>query len=131
MASAVPVLFPGAALAEVCDKMRPGWDPSQGQVSQLDDVLYFFGTSPFMLTYAGLIVASLLLRNRWLCFVSALVSIAFAALHAGDWMFEWSGTVHKGAIAEGCMAPPYLLIGLFLSAFMACVFVAFKPRRMV
>lgn len=130
-ASTVLCLFPNAAFAEVCDKMRPGWAPSQGQVSQFDDVVFFFSTSPFMLTCAGLIVVSLLLRNRWMCFLSALVSLVFAAGRAGEWVFEWNGTVHKGAIAEGCMAPPYLLIAVFLFAFGACLVVALKRRREV
>ncbi|MEL7527646.1 MAG: hypothetical protein AAFN16_17845 [Pseudomonadota bacterium] len=64
-----------------------------------------------------------------MCFLAVLVSIAFAAMHGGEWIFEWNGTVHKGAIAEGCMAPPYLIIAVFLLAFMACLVVALKRRK--
>ncbi|WP_420335929.1 hypothetical protein [Roseibium sp.] len=130
-ASTVLCLFPNAAFAEVCDKIRPGWDISHGPVSQVDNVVFFFSASPATIVFVGLIVISLLLRNRWMCLISALVSIALATVLMLDWVFEWGGKITESGIAEGCVVPPYLLTVVFLFAFGACLVVALKRRREV
>ncbi len=130
-ASTVLVLLPGAALAEVCDKIRPGWDISNGPVSQVDNVLFFFSASPATIILVGLIVISLLLRNRWMCLISALVSIALATILMLDWVLEWGGKVTEFGIAEGCVVPPYLLSAVFLAVFFVCLSVALRRRREV
>lgn len=129
-AAAVLCLLPGAALAEVCDKTRPGWDISNGPVSQVDNVLFFLSASPgATLVFVGLIAISLFLRNRLLCLLSALVSVVLAAVLVFDWILEWGGAVTEAGIAEGCVVSPYLLSAIFLAIFFLCLLVALKQSE--
>lgn len=55
--------------AEVCDKVRPDWNPTNGPVNQLEDLALFLG-EPLGLIVLALTLAAILLREIWLTAVS-------------------------------------------------------------
>lgn len=56
----VAILISSPAFAEVCDKMRPRWDPRSGSVNQLEE-LYFFFTSYIGIGLLGLTLVAIFL----------------------------------------------------------------------
>lgn len=103
-------LFPQAALAEVCNKARPLWNPAEGPASALDEALHF-AASPVSVVLLLATAVALRFRSPWgglaaVCGWSALVfSIVF-----GD-ARDLTG-VGPLARAEGCIGSPALFIAL-------------------
>ncbi|MEM9850846.1 MAG: hypothetical protein AAF761_02495, partial [Pseudomonadota bacterium] len=72
-------------MAEVCDKVRPGWDPASGPVSQIDELLHF-GLSPLGLLAALVFFGALILRRTWGYISGTIALIAIAALIFAGWL---------------------------------------------
>jgi len=108
---AIIMLFAASpAFAEVCDKVRPGWDPSDGSINQLEE-LYFFFTSPIGIGLTILITTTLYCKKRWLSFVCAALTFLTAALIAVGWF--WLGDdMLRAAHQEGCRASPLITVGV-------------------
>ncbi|MFN7599429.1 MAG: hypothetical protein ACK5PT_22365, partial [Cereibacter sp.] len=58
----IALAAPAPAIAEVCDKERPAWNPQDGPVSQLDDLGLFF-SDPFGLAVLVMAIVCILLRR--------------------------------------------------------------------
>ena len=127
-ATAALFLSSVTAYAEVCDKVRPNWDPTGGQASQLDDILLLLGTVPGMM-FLALVGFSLFLRSRWLCLFCATLSIALATVVTADWVLELGGDIREPAIAEGCMVAPYAVGAFTIAIAIVCLLVAVKKKR--
>jgi hypothetical protein len=120
--------LPTGAIAEVCDKVRPDWNPSDGPVGPFEDVVLFFVT-PFGLILLALAVASVLVRRTWL---TALTTVIMTAVLAPFWS-EWGedNEVMRLAIAEGCRAaasPILIIVVLVTLAIIPAVATWRSPR---
>lgn len=99
------LLLPSPAFAEVCDKVRPGWDGTA--VGPLQEALYLFMTPPALF----LIVTSLLvirLRHQW---GALAVVVLWTILITLVTMADPTGLQEMARI-EGCMGSPTLFIGI-------------------
>ncbi|CTQ52724.1 hypothetical protein LP7551_01244 [Roseibium album] len=114
-----------SAIAEVCDKVRPEWSPSDGPLNQIGDFLLTFGSVPGI-TFIAFVAASLFLKNMWLCVLSAGLSAFAAFVVPYNWLVPSvsKGVVHISAIGEGCIIPPYLSTSLLVLICMICLFTA-------
>lgn len=100
---AAAALTPGAAMAEVCETLRPGWDGVP--ITIWGEALALF-SSPASLFLLAASVTALLLRSAWGALVvcvlwSGLTMMVAAADPEGQ---------RAGAMAEGCRASPALFI---------------------
>ena len=92
---------PSRALAEVCDKVRPRWNPSDGPVTQLQDA-YFTLSNPYALALIALPLVLLALGWRKTACVLGGLPILLAVLMGSDARELDDVTVF--AIQEGCIA---------------------------
>lgn len=85
--------------AEVCDKVRPLWDPASGRVNFVTETLLFFA-SPGGLICLALIVTVIAVQSQSLPVFLAALFLIFAtvdsALFKGD-------PVREYALREGCV----------------------------
>jgi len=104
------MIVPGAAVAEVCDKVRPGWARANGPATGVTEVLYLFATGPGLAAVL-LTVAGFTFYRWWLFALAALVSafLTFVAIAAA--LPDPTGLAGL-ARAEGCLGPPYLSIAV-------------------
>ena len=94
-------------MAEVCDKVRPGWDPASGPVSQIDELVHF-ALSPLGLLAALFFIGALILRRTWGYIGGTIALIGIAALIFAGW-FDPTG-ITQAATREGCVTLPALPI---------------------
>jgi hypothetical protein len=111
------------AIAEVCDKERPAWNPQDGPVSQIDDLVLFF-SAPLGLTVLVMAGTCILLRKTWFTVLVITFLFTVVALLTITW-FE-DNHVKSAAVSEGCLTTP-VLTGLTLVAI--SVFLALLSRR--
>ena len=93
------------AVAEVCDKVRPAWNPANGPINQFEDLILFF-IEPLGLIVLGLTIAAILLRKIWLTAIVITLLFAVAALNISTWIE--ADDVTNFAILEGCITAPVL-----------------------
>ena len=93
------------ATAEVCDKVRPAWNPTDGAVTQFEDLALFL-TEPIGLIVLGLAVAAVFLRKIWFTVFVVTLLVAIIALNISTWVE--ADDVTNFAISEGCIAAPVL-----------------------
>lgn len=106
-------LVPKAALAEVCDKIRPGWVVANGPQSAAEETAYVL-FSPVGIGVLGILAVALIFPRRWLAILAVLPAFALCALLALGRRGEMSAL----AITEGCVGSitPTLLILALLCA---------------
>ena len=107
------MFWANAALAEVCDKVRPNWHPG-------DSVAFY---DPYLLAYhpMGIAVAILMIAAIWVrnCTMSViLVSVAILVVLRQLWFADG---VAMSARAEGCIAQPYLMTCFILAVGVAII----------
>lgn len=102
-------LLPSAALAEVCDKVRPLWDPATGPATAVDEALHLASTPVAMIL---LLVTALALRlkHAWVGLAAVCGWSAYVGLTVFGNRSDPSG-IHQSAVAEGCIGSPALFIG--------------------
>jgi hypothetical protein len=100
------------AFAEVCDKVRPAWDPTDGPVSQFDDLVLTFFVEPFGLFIFALVAVTVLLRKPLLTAFSIFFLMFPAVLDIIDW--SPPDTVWSAAISEGCVTSSPILVRIVL-----------------
>lgn len=122
----VLMVLAGPAFAEVCDKVRPDWDPSNGPVNQFQELSFFFSGTPGLILVA-LCFLAFFIKRTWGSIVVALILVAVAILIAADWLWPLDGVTY-GAHLEGCTANP-LITRLMLVALIVMVAVFGKPRK--
>lgn len=104
-AIAITMIASTPAVAEVCDKVRPAWNPANGPVTQFEDLALFL-TEPIGLIVLGLAVAAVFLRKIWLTVFVVTLLVAIIALNISTWVE--ADDVTNFAISEGCIAAPVL-----------------------
>lgn len=119
----IALAAPAPAIAEVCDKERPAWNPQDGPVSQLDDLGLFF-SDPLGLTVLAMAGACILFRKTWFTALVITFLITVVALLTISWSEDYH--VKSAAVSEGCRTAP-VLTGLTLAAI--SVFLALAIRE--
>ncbi|MCA3443686.1 MAG: hypothetical protein INF52_10010 [Rhodobacter sp.] len=119
----IALAAPAPAIAEVCDKERPAWNPQDGPVSPLGDLAVFF-SEPLGLTVLAMAGACSLLRKTWFTVLVITFLITVVALLTIIWLEDYH--IKSTAVSEGCLTAP-VLTGLTLVAL--SVFLAFASRR--
>ena len=116
------------ALAEVCDKVDPDWNPADGPLSPIGALVDFF-LSPFGIVAIALVVFSWALDNRWLAWLTATLLVVAAVGLSVDWLYL--DDVGRFAVQEGCRASPILIVVVLCAAaglLVARRLVRLKPR---
>ena len=107
----------GPALAEVCDKVREGWDPADGPVGFWGEALSWLLSIPGVFLLC-LTLAVILVGWRWLSLGAAILPLGFAILL----VIGSDNEVMRFAMDEGCVGPvagaiaPFALMCLVLFA---------------
>ena len=111
--AALALLVPAPALAEVCDKLRPGWVPGSPPVGWFGETLFTFTAPPALLLLA-LFALAMWRGWRWLLVLVSLAAFALAfLLYVGN-----GAEMAAAARSEGCIgsqtpaAALSLLLGL-------------------
>jgi hypothetical protein len=104
-----------AALAEVCDKERPSWNPADGPVGAWGEMV------ANLLSVPGLVVLTIAIlahfsKSMWVPLALSLLPFALAWLiHFGhNDPLPWAAEMRAHARQEGCIGPPELAITLFV-----------------
>lgn len=107
------VLTPAPALAEVCDKVRPGWKLADGPVGVMGEAIFVLSSFPGLVVLAFL-AFGLARPHRWISIACAAPAIAFGGLLAITQGTE-TATLAR---AEGCLgnAFPVALVFVALGA---------------
>ncbi|MBV2358699.1 hypothetical protein KUH32_02855 [Thalassococcus sp. CAU 1522] len=113
--------LPGTAAAEVCDKLRPGWDGTP-QTLAGEAMGLFLSPAGLFLTTALLVavlfrhaMGTALAALMWSAFISYLV------LHSDPLLFA--------AMEEGCVAQPTLFIAASAAICLAAVIFTFRREE--
>jgi hypothetical protein len=93
-------------VAEVCDKQRPNWLPSDGALNAMDELIMMIA-SPVGIAITAITFFAIILPNRWLRIVALGSSALMMLQQITPYLLD---EVHRGAIGEGCVGPPYLSI---------------------
>ena len=104
-----------AALAEVCDKARPSWNPADGPVGAWGEMLANLLSVPGLVVLTIAILA-LFSRSMWVPLALSLLSFALAwRIHFGHKNpLPWAAEMHAHSRQEGCVGPAGLAIALFV-----------------
>ncbi|WP_162894086.1 hypothetical protein [Phaeobacter sp. LSS9] len=121
-------LVPAAATAEVCDKARPYWHPDDGGPATAWDELINLSTLPVSLALLALAGIALATRNRPTFVIAAVLWAGIAFVVAVDRYENALDYVEAYALAEGCLGPPHLFIGLAIAICAVMTYGALRPR---
>jgi hypothetical protein len=122
MAAAALGGLPLPALAEVCDKLRPAWNPSSGPLGALGEMAYVAGSLP------GMVLLTLFALAMWRGWRWLLAIVSFAALALAALIYIGAGAPTRAeAMAEGCVGSAYPVAAV-LAALAVLAFVRFWQK---
>ena len=98
-------LIPGAASAEVCDKVRPFWTPGTDATAWTELVALM--AAPPSLVLLLLSAIAIRFRHEWGALGVVVLWTAWVSLVA---FYGTDGEVQTMATEEGCIGPPTLFI---------------------
>ncbi len=111
--------------AEVCDKERPYWSPSDGPASAFTE-LYNFVLNPLVLGLMALSIFAMATgRRRFLLPIAALWLLVLLVLLMPYEMDD----VHYAAIKEGCIGPRHLSIAVSAAICVVMIFTSMQNKR--
>lgn len=113
--------LPTPALAEACDKIRPGWDG--GTVGPVAEAITLF-SSPIALAF--LLGTALVFRFRSSKGALALC-LAWSFLVTATTFLDPTGGVRTQAAAEGCVGSPWLFIAVVGALSVGMILYTGKP----
>lgn len=119
----IATLLPGAAWAEVCDKVRPGWDGTP--VTMVGEALVQFMTIPSL----ALLLASAIairFRSQW---GAAAVVVLWTIWVSVVAFLDTTGGIRDAAIIEGCIGAPVLFIVAVAAICTGMIIYTFPPPR--
>lgn len=99
--------FPGAAWADVCDKVRPLWTPG-AQATAWGEMIALMGTPPSLVL---LVLSALAVRFRheWGALVVVLLWTGWVSLLV---FYNSGDDIQVAALQEGCVGSPTLFIAV-------------------
>ncbi|WP_338550135.1 hypothetical protein [Roseovarius phycicola] len=115
------ICLPLPAFAEVCDKVRPGWDGMP--VSMWQEALWLFGSPAalFLLFCSALVFR---FKNSW---GALAVFVGWSFLVGAFTFWDPTGGVRDGAIAEGCVGSPAVFVVVVLVISVGLLLYTGKP----
>lgn len=115
LAAVLLVATVAAASAEVCDKERPAWNPADGPVGALGEMLANLLSVPGLVVVAVAFLA-MWSKSVWVPLVLCLFPFALAWLiHFGhNDPMPLAAEMRDFARQEGCVGPPGLAIAVFV-----------------
>lgn len=118
-------LLPTPALAEVCDKVRPMWEPGT-QATAWGEMLALL-SSPVSLLLLAATALAIRLRSQW----GALGVVACWSVWTSMIAFFGAGDeVRQMALAEGCIGSPTLFLALIAAICVATIlYTVPRPTR--
>ena len=120
----MPFAFlPTAASAEVCDKVYRHW-PGTEPMTPLTYFLWSFA-NPFIILWLAAVCALVALGGRIARVIASCLCLLMAALSTVD-IFD-PGPFHEMALAEGCIASPWIITSFWTLLGGAILFRAFRP----
>ncbi|WP_339106829.1 hypothetical protein [Roseovarius rhodophyticola] len=113
--------LPLPALAEVCDKVRPGWDGAP--VSIWQETLWLFGSPAalFLLFCSALVWR---FKNSW---GALAVFVGWSFLVGAFTFWDPTGGQRAQATAEGCIGSPSLFVAVVLVISVGLLLYTGKP----
>ncbi len=104
---------PASAIAEVCDKEFPTWNPMHdGPASSMSALVDFLSSPLGLLSICGAAVVHLA-RPAWIHLAATGVAALGALAILWNWRFH--GSAYADAIEEGCVASPIYVIYFFVA----------------
>jgi hypothetical protein len=104
------LLLPAPAAAEVCETLRPFWDPATGPATVWDETLHL-AASPISVVLLVATLAAARFRSAW----GGLAAICGWSAMVGFLVFGTSTDPESPrmlGMTEGCIGSPALFIGL-------------------
>lgn len=98
-------LLPGAASAEVCDKVRPLWTPGT-EATVWTEMIALMGTPPSLVLLI-LTAVAVRFRHEWGALVLVLLWTGWISMVV---FYGSDGDIQAAAVAEGCIGSPTLFI---------------------
>ena len=120
-------LLPATAFAEVCDKERPFWNPTDGPATAWGELIGL-SVMPVSLILFGLTVIALAIRKRLLFAATGVLWGLCAIYNAANYHGVTMDDVRYYAIKEGCIGPPDLFIALAIAICALMTYGALRPR---
>jgi len=114
---------PTAALAEVCDKVRPLWQPGT-PATAWDEMLALMGT-PLSLALLLATAVAIRFRSQWGALAVLVLWTFWVSTIA---FFGADDEINRQAIAEGCIGSPALFIGV-VAAICIAMIIYTTPRQ--
>ena len=112
--------MPSAAVAEVCDKLRPGWDGAP--ITALQETLSLMATLPSVVLILATLVV-LKFRHAWAALGVVVLWTGWVSLIS---MYDPDGA-QELARREGCVGSPTLFIAL-VAAICVAMIIYTSPR---
>lgn len=112
------VLVPSTSRTEVCDKLRPSWDPDAGATTTIQEAIILFSVGQPL---------AIFVRTRWLLNPSFVLTTLLAVAVLSNHINDTYGFVAAGVL-EGCIGNPILFIGLCAAICILTLYLAFRPR---
>ena len=122
-AGVIAALLPGAAWAEVCEKVRPGWDGTEA--TMVSETITQFSTVPALLLLLASAVA-IRFRSQWGVATVVVLWTIWVSVVA---FFDATGGMRDAAITEGCIGAPVLFILAIAAICIGMIVYTFPPPR--
>lgn len=122
-AGVIAALLPGAAWAEVCEKVRPGWDGTEA--TMVSETITQFSTVPALLLLLASAVA-IRFRSQWGVATVVVLWTIWVSVVA---FFDATGGMRDAAMTEGCIGAPVLFILVIAAICIGMIVYTFPPPR--
>jgi hypothetical protein len=110
------LLMTTPAMAEVCDKLRPGWSPADGPATMVTELVQFLIWGGGGVVLLGLILG-LYLRKAIILNAIMLVTLIMAV----PYIWPLDPTTRQIAMTEGCVGQPTLVLVVLGLIWVVCL----------
>lgn len=122
------VLLPTYAVAEVCDKIRPNWDPTSGSVTAWGEATFFFQSPLGIVCLGAFALAVLTFKSTW-ALASAVGSAGLGLLIYINGTLDDPNGFSQQSVAEGCVGEPTLAVAICATICFICIGILSRNRR--
>ena len=119
----IAALLPGAAWAEVCEKVRPAWDGTE--VTMTGEAITQFSTVPALLLLLASAIA-IRFRSQWGVATAVVLWTVWVSVVA---FFDATGGMRDAAMTEGCIGAPVLFIIAVAAICTGMIVYTFPPPK--
>ncbi|MCU0800695.1 MAG: hypothetical protein MUD11_02785 [Rhodobacteraceae bacterium] len=119
-------LMASPAMAEVCEKQRPGWSPADGPATMVTELVQFLVWGGGGLILLGLVLG-LYFRKTIILNAVMLVTLIMAV----PYIWPLDPSTRQLAMTEGCIGAPTLVLAVLGLVWMACLAGTLLKRKEV